>query len=59
MFGFGRELLDDTDSRVAYYSSAFLLKARMLCICFLTKDYLLSMWFHFKSNPLYYGCCRE
>ena len=23
-----RELLDDTDSRVAYYSSAFLLKAR-------------------------------
>ncbi|KAJ0103087.1 hypothetical protein Patl1_06308 [Pistacia atlantica] len=27
---FFRELLDDTDSRVAYYSSAFLLKARML-----------------------------
>ncbi|WZZ78847.1 hypothetical protein YC2023_099419 [Brassica napus] len=25
---FFRELLDDTDSRVAYYSSAFLLKAR-------------------------------
>ncbi|KAF8365032.1 hypothetical protein HHK36_032965 [Tetracentron sinense] len=27
---FFRELLDDTDSRVAYYSSAFILKARML-----------------------------
>ncbi|KAJ4830406.1 hypothetical protein Tsubulata_018082 [Turnera subulata] len=27
---FFRELLDDTDSRVAYYSSAFLLKARLL-----------------------------
>lgn len=25
-----RELLDDTDSRVAYYSSAFLLKVRVL-----------------------------
>ncbi|KAG7030721.1 hypothetical protein SDJN02_04758, partial [Cucurbita argyrosperma subsp. argyrosperma] len=28
LLGFCRELLDDTDSRVAYYSSAFLLKAR-------------------------------
>jgi hypothetical protein len=28
LFVSGRELLDDTDSRVAYYSSAFLLKAR-------------------------------
>jgi hypothetical protein len=28
-FVFGRELLDDRDSRVAYYSSAFLLKRMM------------------------------
>lgn len=36
MFFYGRQLLDDTDSRVAYYSSAFLLKARYI------KTYFLS-----------------
>jgi hypothetical protein len=38
---FDRELLDDTDSRVAYYSSAFLLKARVLSFFPLTTMHWL------------------
>jgi len=39
VFASCRELLDDTDSRVAYYSSAFLLKAWIL-IDFCVKNVL-------------------
>ena len=34
---FGRELLDDTDSRVAYFSSTFLLKVKR-CIFLLHQE---------------------
>ncbi|KAM2202447.1 hypothetical protein ACFX1R_002158 [Malus domestica] len=40
---FFRELLDDTDSRVAYYSSAFLLKARTLFLLFPQTNYSRMM----------------
>lgn len=36
-----RQLLDDTDSRVAYYSSAFLLKARNFIFCLFFLLYAL------------------
>ena len=48
-FVFGRELLDDTDSRVAYYSSAFLLKVRVPFLFFFSTDiHALVMPLDFK-----------
>ncbi|MBA0780784.1 hypothetical protein Gotri_004843 [Gossypium trilobum] len=50
---FFRELLDDTDSRVAYYSSAFLLKVRKLlsCIFLYLSPLPLPFYFSFFCSP--------
>lgn len=50
--GLGRELLDDTDSRVAYYSSAFLLKARLFSISISTLYSIQCQFCNLLIHPI-------